>query len=201
MRVLVACEHTGTVRDAFRSRGHDAWSADLLPSQGPHHHGDVRDILHDGWDLMIAHPPCTHLAASGAGWTSHHPRRKQIGVRYGLTRVIAQRKDLDFVRELLTAPIERIAVENPVSVISTRIRPPDQTIQPWMFGHPEAKATCLWLKNLPTLRPTLVILQDRYVNQTPSGQNRLPPTGNRGLLRARTYPGIADAMADQWGTP
>lgn len=136
MRVLVACEYSGTVRDAFRARGHDAMSCDLLPTDvpGPHYQGDVRDVLGDGWDLMIAHPPCTHLAASGARW--FHLKQQE------------QAEALEFVRLLMNAPIPRIAVENPVSVISSRIRKPDQIIQPWMFGHGETKATCLWLKGL-----------------------------------------------------
>ena len=188
MRVLVACEFSGTVRRAFQKLGHDAWSCDLLPADdgGPHILGDVRQVLHGGWDLMIAHPPCTHLAVSGA----RHFHRKQA----------EQADALDFVRTLLDAPIPRIALENPVSVISSRVRKPDQIIQPWQFGHPESKKTCLWLKGLNPLQPTDV-LQDRgrWQNQTPSGQNKLGPSPDRWKIRSKTYPGIAHAMATQWG--
>lgn len=181
MKVLVACEFSGVVRDAFRARGHDAWSCDLLPSDvpGPHYHGDARDVLGNGWDLMVAHPPCTHLAVSGARWFKHKARE--------------QAEALQFVRELLDAPIPRIALENPVSVISSRIRKPDQVIQPWQFGHGETKATCLWLKNLPRLTPSEV------VEGREARVHRLPPTADRWKLRSVTYRGIAEAMADQWG--
>lgn len=189
MRVLVACEYSGTVRDAFIRKGHDAVSCDLLPtdSPGPHYQGDVLDILDEGWDLMVAHPPCTHLAVSGARWF----KDKQA----------EQDEALQFVRDLLEAPIAYIALENPVSIISSRIRKPDQIIQPWQFGHDAAKKTCLWLKNLPPLVPTDVIVKDRYANQTPSGQNNLGPSPERWKLRSATYRGIAEAMADQWGVP
>jgi len=188
MRVLVACEFTGTVRRAFRELGHEAWSCDLLPAEdgGPHIQGDVRQVLGDGWDLMIAHPPCTHLAVSGA----RHFSRKQV----------EQAEALDFVRTLMDAPIPRIALENPVSVISTRIRRPDQIIQPYQFGHPESKKTCLWLKGLNPLQPTAVMqMRGRWENQTPSGQNKLGPSPDRWKIRSKTYPGIAHAMATQWG--
>jgi len=181
MRVLVACEYSGTVRDAFRARGHDAMSCDLLPTDvpGPHYQDDVQEILRDGWDLMIAHPPCTHLAVSGARW--FHLKRQE------------QAEALDFVRLLMDAPIPRIAVENPVSVISSRIRKPDQIIQPWQFGHGETKATCLWLKGLPALKPTNV------VDGREARVHRLPPSADRWKIRSTTYSGIAAAMADQWG--
>jgi hypothetical protein len=183
MRVLVACEFSGTVREAFRARGHDAWSCDLLPTEryrpGPHIQGDVLDVLDDGWDLMVAHPPCTHLAVSGARWF----KEKQA----------EQAEALDFVRRLLEAPIPKIALENPISIISSRIRKPDQIIQPWMFGHGETKATCLWLKGLPLLIPTHVV-QGR-ANRV----HRMPPSADRWKLRSLTYQGIAEAMADQWG--
>ncbi len=145
MRVLVACEYSGTVRDAFIRMGHDAMSCDLLPTDvpGPHYQGDVIDILGDGWDLMVAHPPCTHLAVSGARW--FHLKQEE------------QTEALEFVRLLLNSPIERIALENPVSIISSRIRKPDQVIQPWQFGHGETKATCLWLKGLSKLVPTNIV--------------------------------------------
>ena len=177
-RVLVACEFSGVVRDAFRARGHEAWSCDLLPADGNHLQGDVSQHL-DGWDLMIAHPPCTHLAVSGARWFKNKEKE--------------QEEALDFVRLLLDAPIPKIALENPVSVISTRIHRPDQIIQPWMFGHGETKTTCLWLKGLPKLVP---------VNIVEGRENRIhkmPPSKNRGKLRSITYQGIADAMAEQWG--
>lgn len=188
-RVLIACEFSGTVRRAFRAMGHDAWSCDLLPAEdgGEHYHCDARHVLRDGWDLMIAHPPCTHLAVSGA----RHFHRKQK----------EQAEALDFVRELLEAPISRICLENPVSVISTKIRKPTQIIQPYHFGHPESKKTCLWLVNLPALRATSVMIdRGRWENQTPSGQNKLGPSPDRWKIRSKTYPGIANAMAEQWGS-
>jgi hypothetical protein len=194
MRVLVACEFSGRVRDAFRSTGHDAWSCDLLPCEsGSKHHYqcDVVQVLDIGWDLMVAHPPCTFLCSSGLHWNKRRPERA------------AQTEEaLLFVRMLLNAPVDRIAIENPIGCISTRIRKPDQTIQPWQFGHPESKATCLWLKNLPLLKPTKVMTlpeTGRWDNQTKSGQNRLPPSETRWMERSRTYPGIAQAMAEQWG--
>ncbi len=188
MRVLVACEFSGTVRRAFRELGHQAWSCDLLPAEdgGPHIQGDVRQVLTSDWDLMIAHPPCTHLAVSGA----RHFHRKQV----------EQAEALEFVRTLMDAPIPRIALENPVSVISSRIRRPDQIIQPYQFGHPESKKTCLWLKGLNPLQPTAVMqMRGRWENQTPSGQNKLGPSPDRWKIRSKTYPGIAHAMATQWG--
>lgn len=188
MRVLVACEFSGTVRRAFRELGHDAWSCDILPAEdgGPHIQGDVRQVLQDGWDLMIAHPPYTHLAVSGA----RHFHRKQV----------EQAEALAFVQTLMDAPIPRIALENPVSVISSRIRKPDQIIQPYQFGHPESKKTCLWLKGLNPLQPTAVMqMRGQWENQTPSGQNKLGPSPDRWKIRSKTYPGIAHAMATQWG--
>ena len=183
MRVLVACEFSGIVRDAFRARGHDAVSCDLLPSErpGPHIQANVLDVLDDGWDLMVAHPPCTHLAVSGARWFAG--RRSE------------QAEALEFVRALLNAPIPRIALENPVSVISTRIRRPDQIIQPWQFGHGETKATCLWLKGLPPLVPTDI------VDGRTARVHRMPPGPERWRERSRTLSGIAAAMADQWAPP
>ena len=192
MRVLVACEYSGTVRDAFAALGHDAMSCDLLPtdSQGNHYQGDVRDVLDDGWDLMIAHPPCTYLAVSGLHWNKRVPGRSE-----------KTEEALAFVRLLLDAPIERIALENPVSCISSRIRKPDQIIQPWWFGDDASKKTCLWLKNLPPLVETDRLAGDsstRRANQTASGQNKLPPSADRWKIRSKTYPGIARAMAQQW---
>jgi site-specific DNA-cytosine methylase len=181
MKVLVACEFSGTVRDAFIERGHKAISCDLLPPERgpPHHQGDVIEMLEQGFDLMIAHPPCTHLAVSGARWFKD--------------KVKEQIEALDFVRRLLDAPIKRIALENPISIISSKIRKPDQIIQPWQFGHGETKATCLWLKNLPKLIPTKIV------------EGRKPrvhyasPGPDRWKERSRTLQGIADAMAKQWG--
>ncbi len=196
MKVLVACEYSGAVRDAFRARGHDAMSCDLLPTDapGPHYQGDVQEILRDGWDLMIAHPPCTYLSVSGMHWTRRGLRDPQL-----------TDDALAFVHLLMDAPIRRIAVENPVSMISTWIRKPEQIIQPWMFGHDASKKTCLWLQNLPPLRPTKIVEprivngRKRWGNQTDSGQNRLSPSPDRWKIRSATYAGIAAAMADQWG--
>ncbi len=196
MKVLIACEYSGTVRDAFRAAGHDAMSCDLLPTDapGPHYQGDVRDVLSDGWDLMIAHPPCTYLSVSGMHRTARGLRDPQL-----------TEDALDFVRLLLAAPVPRIALENPVSVISTRIRRPDQIIQPWQYGHDASKTTCLWLQGLPALRPTQIVEprtvdgRKRWGNQTDSGQNRLSPSPDRWKLRSATFPGIAAAMAAQWG--
>lgn len=193
MRVLVACEYSGRVRDSFLAAGHDAMSCDLLPtdSPGPHYQGDVFDIIDDGWDLMVAHPPCTYLSVSGMHWTTRGLRDPQL-----------TEDALLFVQVLMNAPIERIAIENPVSVISSRIRKPDQIIQPWWFGHDASKKTCLWLKNLPLLKPTDKLPGDdktRRANQTASGQNKLPPSKDRWKIRSETYAGIANAMAAQWG--
>ena len=183
-RVLIACEYSGVVRRAFRARGHEAWSCDLLPAEdGDRHHyqHDVREIIdfdHFEWDLMIAHPPCTHLAVSGARWFKD--------------KLVEQQEALEFVRTLLAAPIPRIALENPISIISSRIRKPDQIIQPWQFGHGETKATCLWLKNLPKLVPTNI------VEGREARVHKMPPSPDRWKERSRTYEGIAAAMAEQW---
>lgn len=193
MKILVACEYSGIVRDAFIKEGHEAMSCDLLPSEkpGPHYQGDVRDILYEPWDLMVAHPPCTYLAISGLHWNKRQPwRAEKTG------------EALAFVRLLLDAPIPRIALENPVSCISTQIRKPDQIIQPWYFGHDASKKTCLWLKGLSPLVPTNILPGDKHTrraNQTPSGQNKLGPSPDRWKERSRTYEGIAKAMAEQWG--
>ena len=181
-RVLVACEFSGIVRRAFRANGHDAWSCDLLPAEdgGEHIQGDCLAAIERGWDMMIAFPPCTHLASSGARW---FPMKRS-----------EQAAALDFVRALMLAPIARIAIENPVGIISTKIRKPDQIIQPWQFGHGETKATCLWLKNLPPLRPTNI------VDGRQARVHREPPSPDRWKRRSRTLSGIAAAMADQWGS-
>ena len=180
MKVLVACEYSGIVRDAFIAQGHDAISCDLLPteSDGPHYQGDVTDILNDGFDLMVAHPPCTHLAVSGS---RHFWRKKK-----------EQKEALDFVRLLMNAPIKRWCIENPVSVISSCIRPPDQIIQPWQYGHGECKSTCLWLKNLPKLKATNIVAgREQRIHMVPPGPDRWK-------IRSITYLGIAKAMALQW---
>jgi len=181
MKILIACEFSGIVRQAFAALGHDAWSCDIIPTEicGQHIVNDVRNVLDGGWDLMIAHPPCRYLSSSGARWWSE--------------RQAEQAEALEFVRLLLAAPIDRIALENPVGAISTHICKPQQIIQPWQFGHGETKATCLWLMNLPKLRQTDVV----------SGREgrvwKMPPTPDRQKNRSRTYPGIAAAMAAQWG--
>ena len=182
MRVLVACEFSGVVRDAFRAKGHDAWSCDLLPTErtGNHIQGDVLDVLKNAWDLMIAFPPCTHLASSGARWFA--AKRKE------------QAEAIAFFKALWKAPIERIAIENPIGIMSTHLRKPDQIIQPWQFGHGETKATCLWLKNLPKLQPTNIV-----PGRVPRVHHE-SPSPDRWKRRSITYKGIADAMADQWGS-
>lgn len=182
-RVLVACEYSATVRDAFRASGFDAWSCDLLPTEGNpiwHIQGDAVEVSRrEPWDVMIAHPPCTHLAVSGARWF----KDKQV----------EQEEALRFVADLFNAPIKHIALENPVSIISSRFRKPDQIIQPWEFGHGETKATCLWLTNLPKLLPSNIV--DGRADRI----HKMPPGPNRWKERSRTYQGIADAMAQQWG--
>lgn len=182
MKILVACEFSGRVRNAFRDKGHNAWSCDLLPSEDNsefHIKQNVLEILNDNWDLMIAHPPCTRLAVSGARWFKDYQRE--------------QEEALEFVKHLMSAPINQIAIENPISIISSKIRKPDQIIQPWMFGHGETKATCLWLKNLPKLAPTNI------VDGREARVHKMPPSPDRWKERSRTYSGIAEAMAEQWG--
>ena len=220
MRVLVACEWSGVVRDAFNDSGHQAVSCDLLEtdSPGPHVVGDVLDVFVSGWDLLLAFPPCTYLCSSGLHWN------RRVGGRQAKTE-----KALEFVRAILDAPIDRIALENPVGCISTKIRKPDQIIHPWQFGHGESKTTCLWLKGLPNLKPSKIVQRQyrcacgarfdyslgkdgcadccgssgaavlRWENQTRSGQNVLGPSPTRAKVRGRTYGGIAQAMAAQWG--
>jgi len=183
MRVLVACEYSGTVRDAFIANGHEAMSCDMLPTEalGPHYQGDVRDVLDYPWDLMIAHPPCTHLAVSG----SRHFQAKRMDGR--------QQAAVSFFMSLAKADIPRIAIENPVCIMSSLWRKPDQIVQPWQYGHGETKATCLWLKGLPTLTPTNIV----------EGREqriwKMAPSPDRWKERSKTYQGIADAMAHQWG--
>lgn len=182
LRVLVGCEFSGIVREAFKLKGHYALSCDFLPTEipGEHYQGDVRDILYNNhWDLMICHPDCTHLAVSGARWFKNKQKE--------------QEEALNFVRLLLNAPIEKICLENPISIISSRIRKPDQIVQPWMFGHGETKATCLWLKNLPLLKPTNIVEGREH------RIHKMPPNKDRWKNRSRTYTGLAQAMADQFG--
>lgn len=183
MKVLIACEFSGIVRECFKNKGHEVLSCDFLPTEipGEHYIGDVRDILYDGWDLMIAFPPCTHLCSSGARWFN----QKQ-----------EQQKDaLAFVRLLLDAPIPKIALENPIGIISTHITKPTQIVQPWMFGHAETKGTCLWLKNLPKLEPTNIIAKEERKPRI----HMMGETKRRSKERSLTYMGIAEAMANQWG--
>jgi hypothetical protein len=181
VKVLVACEFSGIVREAFRKRGHDAWSCDLLDTEIPGNHikGNVIKILSDNWDLMVAHPPCTHLAVSGARWFKYKKQEQQ--------------KAIQFFMELVNAPIDRICIENPVSIMSTHYRKPDQYIQPWQFGHGETKKTGFWLKNLSLLKPTNI------VSGRENRIHKMPPSKDRWKLRSKTYQGIADAMAEQWG--
>jgi len=190
MRVLVACEYSGVVRDAFAAKGHDAWSCDILDSEseGQHIRGDALEVLHKGWDLMIAHPPCTHLSVSGARWFTE-----------GKKPIFLRENALDFVKKLMAAPIDRICIENPVSVISSHIREADQTINPYQFGHAEYKRTCLWLKNLPLLKETDNVLEE--TKELPDKiANRIWWLGSgKGKERSKFYTGIASAMADQWG--
>jgi site-specific DNA-cytosine methylase len=196
MKVLIACEFSGTVRDAFRALGHEAVSCDLLPTlkPGSHYEGDVRDILNANWDLMIAHPPCTYLSSSGLHWNKRKPERAAL-----------TEEAIAFVKLLAEAPIPKIVIENPVGCLSTRWRKPDQIIQPYDFGEDASKATCLWLKGLPKLYktgyfpPRLGMGKLRWGNQTDSGQNKLGPSPDRWAKRSFTYPGIAKAMAEQWG--
>jgi len=184
VKVLVACEYSGTVRDAFLNLGHDAMSCDLLPTDvpGPHYRGDVFDIIEDGWDLMIAFPPCTDVCVSGARWF----KEKRADGR--------QQRAIQFIRDLMNAPIDRIAIENPIGVLSSEIRKPDQIIQPWQHGHGETKATCLWLSGVPKLTPTNI------VDGREAKVHRMPPSPDRWKIRSKTYQGIADAMAAQWGS-
>ncbi len=190
MKILIACEYSGIVRDAFAKKGHDVMSCDILPTEleGKHYQGDVFDVLYDDWDMMIAHPPCTHLSVSGARWFTEG--KKPIHLREDA---------LDFVRKLMDAPIEKIAIENPVSVIGSRIRKSDQTINPYQFGHLEQKRTCLWLKNLPKLKETNNV-KEEMMKLPVSQRERIHWLGSgKGKERSKFYPGIAEAMANQWG--
>lgn len=196
MKVLIACEYSGRVREAFRAMGHDAMSCDLLPTEqpGPHYKGSVIDVLGEGWDLMICHPPCTYLTSAGLHWNNRTPGRWEMTM-----------EALEFVRLLMDAPIGKIALENPVGCISSQIRKPDQIIQPHQYGEDASKATCLWLKGLEKLQatshhaPRMVGNLKRWGNQTDSGQNKVAPSADRWKIRSTTYQGIANAMAAQWG--
>ena len=194
-RVLVACEYSATVREAFKAKGWDAWSCDLLETEieGQHYQCDIKEVLYNQhWDLLCAFPPCTYLCASGMHWTTRGLREPQL-----------TEDAIAFVKLLMDAPIAHILIENPVGCISSRISKPDCIIQPWQFGHPESKKTCLWLNNLPLLRPTNVLAlpeSGRWSNQTANGQNKLAPSKDRWKIRSRTYQGIADAIADQYTT-
>lgn len=202
MKVLVACEFSGIVREAFKAKGHDAWSCDLLPTEipGQHIQGDVLEILNDGWDMMIAHPPCTCLTVSQNKWLKDQPERKS-GALVGRARRLARLDTLRFFLDLYDADIKYIAIENPIGCVSSVFRKPDQVIQPWMFGHGETKATCLWLENLPLLQPTHR-KNDFFCEQEPEARvqrlHLLPKTKDRWKERSRTYQGIANAMAAQW---
>ena len=195
MRVLVGCEYSGVVRRAFAAKGHEVWSCDLETSDDQsefHYQGDIRDLLDKPWDLALFFPPCTHLAVSGARWFKEKPEKAQL-----------QEEALEFVQLLMNSPIDKICVENPISVISTKIRKPDQIIQPWQHGHEASKSTCLWLKNLPLLTPTKIVDKGKYV-VTKSGKRipewyNLPPGPDRAKIRSRTFEGIAQAMSEQWG--
>ena len=204
MKILIACEYSGAVRDSFIKQGHYAMSCDLLPTDvpGPHYQGSVLDILNDGWDMMIAHPPCTYLAVSGNRWLYNKDKSRNE------ERWKNRGEALDFVRLLMDAPIEKIAIENPVSVISSEIRKPDQIIQPWQFGDEAQKTTCLWLKNLPKLKPTKIVGKGEFTTFKSGKRHpkwyadalaKAKTKAERQKLRSKTFQGIASAMAEQWG--
>lgn len=214
LRVLIGCEYSGRVRDAFAARGHHAMSCDILPSDAPglHYQGDVRDVLYDGWDLAIFHPPCTYLTiAAEWAYKDEQTKKMQPDTLIGAARRAAREDAISFVLTLANAPIPRIAIENPVGVLSTRWREPDQFIQPYEYGDDASKKTCLWLKGLPKLKPTGLFVPRlaptadaraytfRWGNQTDSGQNKEPPANDRWKVRSTTWLGWADAMAEQWG--
>ena len=190
MKILIACEYSGRVRDAFIAQGHDAISCDLLPTErvGPHYQGNVFDIINDGFDLMVAHPPCTDLAVSGAAWFA---KKRADG---------SQQKSIEFFMALANANIPKICIENPIGIMSTLWRKPSQIVQPWMFGHPESKATCLWLKGIPLLIPTKNVKPEMELlpRNKQMRMHYLPPSPNRWKIRSETYQGIADAMAERW---
>jgi hypothetical protein len=213
MRILIACEYSGTVRDAFIRVGHDAMSCDLLPTDtpGPHYQGDVRDVINAGWDMMIAHPPCTYLTVTANKWMKDQPKRKS-GALVGAERRYARDEAILFFMLFVNSDIPKIAIENPIGCMSSVFRKPDQIIQPFQFGHSERKATCLWLKGLPKLEPTNIVEPISYIaagkKYSPTHYNSrrslnrldcLPPGEERSKLRSKTYQGIADAMAQQWG--
>lgn len=206
-RILIACEYSGTVREAFKAKGYDAWSCDLLPTEipGNHYQCDVLDVLNEGWDMMIAHPPCTYLTISANKWYKDQPERKS-GTLVGAARRHARQQAIDFFIGIYNAPIPKICIENPIGIMSTAFRKPDQVIQPFMFGHPETKATCLWLKRLPPLchyahddlfnSKTHVELP--HLKSEKERLHYLPPSSERWKIRSKTFQGIAEAMASQW---
>jgi hypothetical protein len=213
MKVLVACEFSGIVREAFKAKGHDAWSCDILPTEipGQHIQGDVLEILNDGWDMMIAHPPCTYLTVTANKWLKDQPDRKS-GALVGEKRRMARNEAIYFFMELYNAKIPAIVIENPIGCMSSVFRKPDQIIQPFQFGHQERKATCLWLEGLPKLKPTNIVEPISYIaagkKYSPTHYNSkrslnrldcLPPGEERSKLRSKTFQGIANAMAEQWG--
>ena len=205
MRILVACEYSGTVRDAFKAKGHDAWSCDILPTESPGNHiqGDVLEILNDGWDMMIGHPPCTYLTVTANKWLKDQPPRKS-GALVGQERRDARMAAIEFFMSLIFAPIPKIAIENPVGCMSSVFIKPNQIIQPYHYGHTESKKTCLWLKGLDPLIPTKIVAEAPRM-KLKSGKTMpewyaRPKLGKaRQDLRNKTFQGIADAMAEQWG--
>lgn len=204
MKVLVACEFSGIVRDAFAAKGHDAWSCDLLPSEGrwdKHYQCDVLEILDAGWDLLIGHPPCTYITISANKWNKEQPETKS-GALVGYSRMKARIKAMNFFIDLFYCNVEKVCIENPIGIMSSAFRKPDQVLQPWMFGHGETKATCLWLKNLPQLvweKEDNLFAQKTAVNGREQRLHRLPQSKDRAKIRSITFPGIAEAMAEQWG--
>ncbi len=210
MKILVGCEFTGIVRDAFKKIGHDAWSCDLLPTEipGQHIQDDVLKHLNEGWDMMVAHPPCTYLAVSGMNWY-YHPEDRQLPKEQRRPHPLYpnrrddQKKAIEFFMALINAPIDKIVLENPIGIMSTKYRKPDQIIHPYMFGHEASKPTCLWLKGLPTLIPTNIVSKGEF-KTCKSGKRGaawnwwLPRTSDRWKVRSRTFQGIADAMSNQW---
>jgi len=209
MKVLVGCEYSGVVRDAFIALGHDAWSCDFEETETPgnHYRGDVKDIINDGWDLGIFHPPCTFLASSGVRWLSHPDdthlpfNERRVHPQYPNRRIDMQ-ESINFVKMLYDAPIPMVAIENPIGLLSTRWRKPDQIIQPWQFGHQKMKSTCLWLKNLPVLTPTNIVgppPTDKKERLKWQDVWMASPGPDRWKDRSRTYTGFGKAMAQQWG--
>jgi len=215
MRILVACESSGTVRNAFRAKGHDAWSCDLLPADDGskfHIQGNVLEHLHDGWEMIIAHPPCTYLCCSGIHWLKARKKKTEEEQIVEKERIEKRKLDTITAKEFFMAFTKldcAWCIENPIGIMSTQYRKPDQFVQPYNFGHDASKRTCFWLNKLPLLKNTTYVeprevkyngkIRNRWANQTDSGQNALPPSKDRWKLRSKTYEGIAAAMAEQWG--